>query len=263
MTDNVVLLDVVDCVATITLNRPDVHNAFDEHVIAALSGKLDMLALETDVRVVVLRGAGKNFSAGADMVWMMRAASFTQEQNKADALALAGMLNKLYSMPQTTIACVHGAAMGGGFGLVACCDIVLATEAASFALSEVKIGLIPATIGPYVMQAIGERQMRRYAQTGERFGAGAAHKIGLVHEVLHDDNVLNDYLNKILDTIRSNGPDAVRESKKLCAEISGRAIDQALMDHTATRIAKTRSGAEAKEGLAAFLGKRKPNWISE
>lgn len=259
-TDNV-LLDIRDGVATITLNRPDVHNAFDEHVIAALHGKLDALALERDLRVIVLRGAGKNFSAGADLVWMMKAANYTQEQNKSDALALAGMLNKLYSMPQTTIACVHGAAMGGGFGLVACCDIVLATERASFALSEVKIGLIPATIGPYVMKAIGERHMRRFAQTGERFGAGVAHQIGLVHEVLHDDSALADRLNEILDGIAANGPDAVREAKALCNELANQPITPKLLDHTATRIAEIRAGGEAKEGLSAFLEKRKPGWV--
>lgn len=262
MENNIVLMDVKDGVATLTLNRPDVHNAFDEHVIAALSGKLDALHVETDVRAVVLRGAGKSFSAGADMNWMKRAATFTVEQNQADALALAGMLHKLYTLPKTTIACVQGAAMGGGFGLAACCDIVIAQKDAVFALSEVKIGLIPATIAPYVLRALGERQARRYFQTGEKFRGDTAHAIGFAHELAADGAEMEEKLSAILSALRQNGPKAMAASKQLCLDLAGKPITPDLMNDTARRIAQTRAGAEAKEGLSAFLEKRRAGWCN-
>ncbi|HEY0901676.1 MAG TPA: enoyl-CoA hydratase-related protein, partial [Micavibrio sp.] len=239
MNDAVVLLNVADGVATITLNRPDTHNAFDEHVIAALTGKLDVLHLDKSVRVLVLRGAGKSFSAGADLNWMKRAAGFTEDQNKADALALAGMLNKLYTLPLLTIACVQGAAMGGGLGLVSCCDIVIADQDALFALSEVKLGLIPATIAPYVLRAMGERQARRYFQTGERFKGKTAHTMGFVHEVVSGTEAMDARLIEILKSVASNGPNAMKDAKKLCLDLAGQDITPALMDDTAARIART------------------------
>ena len=260
MTNDLVLMDVEDGVVTITLNRPESHNAFDEHVIAGLSGKLDTLYVEKDVRVVFLRGAGKSFSAGADLGWMQRAAGFTEQQNKADALALAAMLSKLNTLPQVTIACVQGAAMGGGLGLVACCDIVIAREDASFALSEVKLGLIPATIAPYVLRAMGERQARRYFQTGERFKGDRAFELGLVHEVAHSDAEMEAKAQTFIDLLKTNGPAAMKAAKALCLDLSGKPVTPELMDDTATRIARTRAGAEAKEGLAAFLEKRKANF---
>jgi methylglutaconyl-CoA hydratase len=259
--DSPILMDVADGVAVITLNRPAVHNAFDDHLIASLSGKFDVLCREKSVHAVVLRGAGKNFSAGGDLNWMKRAAAYTEEENYQDGLLLAGMLNKLYTLPQVTIACVQGAAMGGGMGLVCCCDIALATAQAVFALSEVKIGLIPATIGPYVMRAIGERQMRRYAQTGERIDGARAREIGLAHDVFDTDAAMDEALSGILETIRSNGPDAMQAAKKLCQDLAGKAIDETLIDETARRIARTRAGAEAREGLSAFLEKRVPQWV--
>ncbi len=261
MTNDIVLMDVADGVATITLNRPDTHNAFDEHVIAALSGKLDVLRLEKDVHVIVLRGAGKSFSAGADLNWMKRAAGFTEEQNKADALLLAAMLNKLYTLPMVTVACVQGAAMGGGLGLVSCCDIVIADKEALFALSEVKLGLIPATIAPYVLRALGERHSRRYFQSGERFNGQRAYDIGFVHEVASGADDMEARLQTLLKSLTANGPNAMKDAKKLCLDLAGQPITPALMDDTATRIARTRAGGEAKEGLSAFLEKRKAEWV--
>ena len=261
MTD-IVLMDVENGVATITLNRPDTHNAFDEHVIAALSGKLDVLRLEKSVNVLVLRGAGKSFSAGADLNWMKRATGFSEEQNKSDALALAGMLNKLATMQVATIACVQGAAMGGGLGLASCCDIVIADKDALFALSEVKLGLIPATIAPYVLRAMGERHARRYFQTGERFNGQRAYDIGFVHEVVSGSDEMEVCLQGLLKALAGNGPHAMKDAKKLCLDLAGQPITPELMDDTASRIARTRAGIEAKEGLSAFLEKRKAEWAS-
>lgn len=261
MTDNIVLMDVSSGVATIMLNKPDTHNAFDEYVIASLSGKLDVLRLEKSVHTLVLRGAGKSFSAGADLNWMKRAAGFSEEQNKADALALAGMLNKLYTMPVLTIACVQGAAMGGGMGLVSCCDIVIADKDALFALSEVKLGLIPATIAPYVLRAMGERQARRYFQTGERFNGEHAHKIGFIHELTDGADDMQARLDGIVKIVSTNGPQAMKSSKSLCLDLAGQTITPELIDDTASRIARTRAGIEGKEGLNAFFEKRKAEWV--
>lgn len=261
MSADIVLVEVKNNVATLTLNRPDVHNAFDEHMIAALTRHFDDLAVREDVRVVVLKGEGKSFSAGADLNWMKRAAGFTKEQNKADAIALATMLHKLNTLPKLTLAMVQGAAMGGGFGLVSCCDIVIAAADAKFALSEVKLGLIPATIAPYVIAAIGPRYARRYFQTGERFSGTQAHAIGLVHELADVVEDMPLLLGNILDQVAANGPQAMAASKKLCLDLAGKAVTPEIMDDTASRIASTRAGAEAKEGLGAFLEKRKAAWI--
>lgn len=259
MSDSPVLIQIDRGIATLTLNRADVHNAFDEHMIAALDRALIDLSARGDVIALVLRGAGASFCAGADLEWMRRAATFTEDQNRDDALALARMLHRLYTMPMTTIAAVQGVAFGGGLGLVACCDIVLAQVNAKFALSEVRLGLIPATIAPYVLRAVGARQMRRYAQTGERFDAKTAQVIGLAHDVVDDVDVA---LPTVLSNLRANGPAAMRAAKILCADLDGRAIDDALITDTATRIAQTRAGDEAKEGLSAFLEKRKAGWVS-
>lgn len=260
MNTDIVLMNVADGVATITLNRPDAHNAFDEHVIANLSGKLDALHIQHDVHVVVLRGAGKSFSAGADLNWMKRVADYSEHQNKEDAMALANMLHKLYTMPKTTIACVQGAAFGGGLGLASCCDIVIADKSAKFALSEVKLGLIPATIAPYVLRAIGERQCRRYFQTAERFDAQTAKDIGLVHELVDDHATMDAELQLLLGILSGNGPRARAAAKQLCQDFADQPITHALMVESATRIAETRAGAEAKEGLNAFLEKREARW---
>lgn len=255
MTTNSVLLQIKDDVATVTMNRPEVHNAFDENVIAALSSMFDDLAARDELRVVVLKGEGKSFSAGADLGWMKRAANFSEEQNKKDALALAGMLNKLNTLPQLTIAFVQGAAMGGGLGLVSCCDIVIADKAAVFALSEVKLGLIPATIGPYVIAAIGARQARRFFQTGERFSAVKAFEIGLVHELAEADSI-NDILLRILGELSKNGAQAMRAAKRLCHDLTGAVISPEVMSDTAARIAAIRTSDEAQARLKAFLEKK-------
>lgn len=249
--DNSVLLKFENDIATITLNRPEVHNAFNAAMIARLTAVCDEIAARDDIRAVILRGEGKSFSAGADLNWMKESVEFSKEENRNDALALAGMLNRLNTLPQLTIALVHGAAFGGGFGLVSCCDVVLAGEKALFSLSEVKLGLIPATIGPYVIQAIGPRQARRFFQTGERFGAQKALEIGLVHEV-GDIEVL---LAGLLDDIAKNGSYAMRAAKKLCFDLSGAYISEAVRENTAERIAAIRTGEEAQERLKKFLEK--------
>ena len=256
-----VVLDIKDKVATVTLNRPDVHNAFDEGMIDLLVGTFEDLAILDEVTAVVIKGEGKSFSAGADIGWMQRAAGYTEAQNKKDAQNLARMLNALYTLPKVTIAMVQGAAMGGGFGLACCCDIVIAAKDAKFALSEVKLGLIPATIAPYVLQAIGPRYARRYMQTGERISGQVGYDIGLVHELADVAEDMPLILGPLLDQIAVNGPQAMAGSKNLCLDLAGKPIDQPLMNDTASRIAATRAGAEAKEGLAAFLEKRKAGWV--
>lgn len=244
-------LSIDSHIATLTLNRPEVHNAFNAEMIAALSGAFDELAGNNDVSVVVLRGEGKSFSAGADLNWMKDSVNFSKEENRADAIALADMLNKLNTLPQLTICCVHGAAFGGGFGLVSCCDYVIAGDKALFSLSEVKLGLIPATIGPYVIHAIGQRQARRFFQTGERFSAAKALEIGLAHET----GDIEEILAKALDEISKNGPYAMRAAKKLCFDLSGTYVSEGVRDNTAERIATIRTGEEAQERLKKFLDK--------
>jgi len=262
--ENSVLLEFEgNGVARVTMNRPDRHNAFDEHMIARLSKIWDDLAARDDVLAVVIDGKGKSFSAGADMTWMKRAAGYTEEQNKADALKLAQMLHKFYTLPKLTIALVFGAAMGGGLGLVSCADIVVADEKAKFALSEVKIGLIPATISPYVIRAMGTRHAKRYFQTGERIDAQKAYDIGLVHELAESPSDVEYILHRLMIELRANGPQAMAASKALFCEVVGQPHSGDLMGWTSELIAQTRAGDEAKEGLAAFLEKRKAAWVSE
>ncbi|MFP4314002.1 MAG: enoyl-CoA hydratase-related protein [Alphaproteobacteria bacterium] len=248
MTDSI-LLSFDNQIATLTLNRPEVHNAFNAQMIAALSDVFDDITKRNDIRAVILRGEGKSFSAGADLNWMKDSINFSKEENRKDAIALAEMLNKLNTLPQLTIACVNGAAMGGGFGLVSCCDFVIADPKAKFALSEVKLGLIPATIGPYVIQAIGQRQARRFFQTGERFSADKALEIGLAHEVGDIESILAN----LLDEIGKNGPTAMRAAKKLCFDLAGSYVSHAMMEDTAERIATIRTTEEAQERLKRFF----------
>lgn len=244
-------LTIENDIATLTLNRPEVHNAFHAEMIAELSQTFDGIAQRPDIKVIVIKGEGKSFSAGADLNWMKDSIEFSKEDNRRDAIALAEMLNKLNTLPQLAVACVHGAAMGGGFGIVSCCDYVIANDKAIFSLSEVKLGLIPATISPYVIQAIGQRQARRFFQTGERFGANKAKEIGLVHEV----GDIEQLLESVLNTIASNGPAAMRMSKKLCFDLSGSYVSEGVMNETANRIAEIRTTQEAQERLAKFLNK--------
>ncbi|GAA5524382.1 1,4-dihydroxy-2-naphthoyl-CoA synthase [Microbulbifer aestuariivivens] len=247
-------------VATVTLNRPDVHNAFDDDLIRQLGETFDRLSRQPQVRALVLASTGKNFSAGADLNWMRRMAEYSEEDNRRDAAALAAMLHKLDTFPAPTIARVQGAAFGGAVGLVSCCDMAVAAERASFCLSEVKIGLLPATISPYVINAIGARQARRYFVTAERFSARRAHEIGLVSEVCQEGE-LDLEVQKLVNAILDNGPRAVVMAKQLAMSMSNRVINEELQGQTSALIAAVRVSPEGQEGLGAFLEKRAPSWM--
>ncbi len=246
-------------VARVTLDRPAVHNAFDDRLIADLTARLQALDADPDVRVVVLEGRGKSFSAGADLNWMKRMAGYSREENYRDSQALASLMHTLDRLGPPTVAAVHGAAIGGGVGLVACCDIAIAADSALFALSEVRLGLTPAVISPYVVRAIGERQARRYFVTAERFGAARARELGLVHEVVTAE-ALAETVDELLLRLLRNGPEAMRDAKALARDVSATAIDETLRDETARRISERRASAEGREGVTAFLEKRHPDW---
>lgn len=248
-------------IATLTLNRPDVHNAFNADVIQELHDAFLFLENKDEVRAIILKGAGKSFSAGADLNWMKAASGWSEEANIEDAMKLSSMLNALKTLAKPTIAIVHGAAMGGGAGLVACADIVLAQKGARFAFSEVRLGLLPATIGPYVVSAIGERNATRYFMTAEHFGPEVAWNLGLVSEVFDNEEDLNDCLEEICSNILKGAPRAVSSSKKLVQYLANKEINEKLRQNTAERIAIRRTSDEGKEGVSAFLEKRKPNWI--
>lgn len=249
-------------VATIWMNRPDRHNAFDETLIAELTAACQALDTDASVRVVVLAGRGKSFSAGADLNWMQRAAGYTIEQNLDDARKLATMLRTLAELRKPTIARIHGAALGGGMGLAAACDICVASTAATFATSEVRFGLIPATIGPYVLRAIGARQASRYFLTAERIDARRAWELGLVHELVEPE-ALDARVQEVVSALLAGGPHAQAAAKDLIRAVADRAVDDALVEDTARRIVQIRATLEAKEGLSAFLEKRPPNWTVE
>ncbi|SDE39760.1 MULTISPECIES: enoyl-CoA hydratase/isomerase family protein [Kordiimonas] len=247
-------------VATVTLNRADVHNAFNDDLIWELKNAFKTLGENTDVRAIVLTGAGKSFSAGADLNWMKAAAEYTDEQNKRDAIALSEMLSTINGCPKPTIAIVNGATFGGGVGLVSCCDIAIAVDDAKFSLSEVRLGLTPATISPYVVAAIGERQARRYFLTAERFDAAEALRIGLVHETAPSLQEAFSKAHIFLKNILAGAPGAQRDAKALVSVVKNKPITEELRTNTAERIAKRRASVEGKEGLSAFLEKRKPEW---
>jgi methylglutaconyl-CoA hydratase len=253
-------VDVNDTVAVVVLARPDVHNAFDETLIAELTRTLAALDADPGVRVVVLAGQGKSFCAGADLNWMQRMAGYGHAENLADAGALANMLATLDRMAKPTIARVHGAAYGGGVGLVACCDIAIAAQEATFSLSEAKLGLIPATVGPYVVAAIGARQARRYFLSAERFTAAEALRIGLVHDVVPGD-AIDLRLDTLIDALLVAGPRAQAESKALIRAVAARRIDDAVIADTVEWIAGVRASPEGREGVAAFLERRRPAWL--
>ncbi|RMH47745.1 MAG: enoyl-CoA hydratase/isomerase family protein [Gammaproteobacteria bacterium] len=246
-------------VVVLTLNRPEVHNAFNDELIAALIEGLQALNSDPSVRVVQLRGAGKSFSAGADLNWMQRMAQYSWEENYQDSLKLASLMSTLANMSMPTMAVVQGAAFGGGVGLVAACDFALASDRASFCLSEVKLGLIPAVISPYVVRAIGARAARRYFVTAERFDADTALRTGLVQEVVPHDT-LTQRADEVCDAIANNGPLAVREAKKLVSLVAESPIDEEIIRETANRIADRRASPEGMEGIRAFLEKRPPVW---
>ena len=247
-------------VARVALNRPDVHNAFDETLIAELTHVVRTFDADTSVRVLILEGRGKSFCAGADLHWMKKMAGFTQAENLADANNLAAMLSALNGMSKPTIARVHGAAYGGGVGLVACCDIAIGTPEASFALSETRLGLIPAAISPYVIEAIGARAARRYFLSAERFGAEEARRLGLLHELVAEAE-LDAAVDRLVATLLDAGPQAQAEAKLLIRAVAQRPIDQGVIGDTAKRIARVRATPEGKEGVAAFLAKQKPAWV--
>ncbi|MEP7206319.1 MAG: enoyl-CoA hydratase/isomerase family protein [Casimicrobiaceae bacterium] len=251
-----------DHIALVTLARPEVHNAFNAVLIRELTAALETIDGDTAVRAVVLKGAGRTFCAGADLNWMRETSIYTKAQNLADARALAHLLHTLDTLRKPTVACVHGAAYGGGVGLVACCDIALASRDAVFALSEAKLGIIPATISPYVIEAIGARQARRFFLSCERFSAVEAMRIGLVHDVAPDD-ALDARVNEILAALLLAGPAAQRACKELVRAVAHRPIDAAMIDDTAQRIATVRATPEGKEGIAAFLEKRPAAWVPD
>ena len=248
-------------VVHVRLNRPDVRNAFNDSVIAELTGAFRALSNEPGVRAIVLGGEGKAFCAGADLGWMRGMADYSWEQNRADALALAEMLWTLYSCPVPVIGRLHGDCYAGGVGLAACCDILVAAAGMHFCLSEARIGLLPATIGPYVVRAMGEQAARRYFVTAERFDAARAQALGFVHEVVPAEQ-LDAKVQEIVATVVANGPQAVKACKRLVQDLAGREIDEALRADTARRIADIRASDEGKEGVQAFLQKRAPGWLA-
>lgn len=255
-------VELRDSVALLALSRPDVHNAFNAALIRDMTDALVELDRDPAVRAVVLLGSGKSFCAGADLNWMRETTSYTAAQNLADARALARLMHTLDTLSKPTIARVHGPAYGGGVGLVACCDIAVASYDAVFALSEAKLGMIPATISPYVIEAIGARQARRYFLSCERFTAAEAFRIGLVHDIAQQEE-LDGRINELLGAVLLAGPAAQAACKALIRAVAHRPVDAAVIDDTAKRIAAVRATAEAKEGIGAFLGKRAAAWVPE
>lgn len=246
-------------ITTLTLNQPELHNAFDERLITELTEKLEKINQDPNIRVVILAANGKSFCAGADVHWMQKMANYSYEENLADAKKLAKLMYVLYSLQKPTIALVQGPAYGGGVGLVACCDIAIANPTANFCLSEVKIGLVPAVISPYVIKAIGERAARRYFLTAEKFTASEAQNLGLIHIIVPTEELQQkgDQLAKLL---LNNSPQALTCAKQLIAEVTSRSLEQELIDITTKYIADIRISAEGQEGLKAFLEKREPQW---
>ena len=247
-------------VQTITLSRPDVRNAFNDEVIAELKNAFLAVAHNSEVRCVVLAAEGPAFCAGADLNWMRRMADYTHAENLADAGELAAMLSAIYSCPKPTIARVQGDVVAGGVGLIAACDMVVSVDTAHFCLSEVKLGLIPATISPYVVRAMGARAAHRYFLTAERFDANEAHRIGLVHEVVSPE-ALDAQVAEWVRALVSASPNAVKACKKLLHDVAEREINATLIRQTVEGIADIRASSEGKEGVQSFLQKRKPDWL--
>lgn len=263
MTENSVILELDrHGIASLIINRPEIHNAFDDQLITRLLQAFEAVEADPKVRALVLRSEGKSFSAGADLRWMRRMADYSKKENRADAMQLAALMEQLNNLNKPTIARVQGATFGGGVGLVACCDMAVASENAIFSLSEVRLGLIPAVISPYVISAIGERQARRYFQTAERFTAAEAHRIGLVHEVVSGE-ALDETIDGLLDNLLKGGPAALAAAKSLIFSVSHKPLTAALIKDTAERITVTRASKEGREGLNAFLEKRLAGWIPE
>jgi len=247
-------------VHTITLNRPEIRNAFNDVLIGEIHQAFEAVSRRTDVRCVVLAANGSAFCAGGDLNWMRRMADYTREQNMADAQALAVMLRAIDQCPHPTVARVQGDVFAGGLGLLSTCDMVVSADSATFCLSEVKIGLIPATISPYVVRAIGARAARRYFMTAERFPAAEAHRIGLVHESVPMAQ-LDATVQALVQALCANSPMAVKDAKRLVETVAGLDISEAMIAKTVSGIADSRASAEGKEGVQAFLDKRKPSWL--
>ena len=245
--------------ATVVLNRPEVHNAFDPEMVDQLTSTLKKLEANDKVRAVVLMGAGKSFSAGADIAQMKKTAGFSREKNLENARATSLMLQTLHQLEKPTIACVRGAARGGGVGLISACDIAIAERGATFRLSEVKLGIIPAMISPFVIGAIGKRQAQRYMMSGEEFDSAEAYRIGLVHDICEEPE-LSARVGAMLASLYTSGPLATIAVKKLIPDVAGARVDDKLMEMVSQRIAGIRATPEAKEGLSAFLEKRKTAW---
>jgi methylglutaconyl-CoA hydratase len=248
-------------IAYVTLSRPDVRNAFNDEVIAELTQAFTELGSHKDVRAIVLDAEGPAFCAGADLNWMRRMADYSREENLADAGKLAEMLRVIYECPKPTVARIQGDAIAGGMGLVACCDVAISVDTANFCLSEVKLGLIPATISPYVIRAMGARAAHRYFLTAERFSAQEALRIGFVHEVVAADQ-LDAKVAEITKALVTNSPNAVKVCKKLVQDVAYQEISQPLIAKTVEGIAEIRASAEGREGVSSFLGKRKPFWLT-
>lgn len=254
-------VSVQDRIARITLTRPEVRNAFNDEVIQQLKAAFESVGARDDVRAVVLAAEGPAFCAGADLNWMRRMADYTRDENIADAGQLAAMLKAIYECPKPTIAAVQGDVFAGGMGLVAACDMAVSVRTATYCLSEVKLGLIPATISPYVIRAMGARAAHRYFLTAERFSAGEAHRIGFVHELV-DADALETKVGELAQALVSASPAAVRACKKLVQDVADRDIDATLIAATVEGIADIRASDEGREGVASFLQKRKPAWLA-
>lgn len=254
-------ISLADKLATVTLNRPDVRNAFNEQTINEIASAFDELGRNELVRAIVLAANGPAFCAGADLNWMKKMAGYSHAENQADAMQLAQMLRTIYLCPKPVVAKVQGDCYAGGMGLVAACDIAVAAQEANFCLSEVKLGLIPATISPYVIKAMGENAARRYFLTAERFSAAEAQRIGFVHEVTAAD-ALDAKIAEIVKPLLGNSPNAVKEAKALVRDVVDRPVTDELLADTAQRIANIRASEQGREGVQSFLEKRKPNWLN-
>ena len=255
------LVTIQQHVATVTLNRPEIRNAFNDEMIAELTEAFTTLGANNDVRVIVLAAAGKAFCAGADLNWMRAMADYSYEENLADADKLAQMLKTIYECPKPTVAAIQGDVYAGGMGLVAVCDVAIAVRIANFCLSEVRLGLAPATISPYVIRALGARASQRYFLSAEVFDAKKARQLGFIHERVSEES-LDDTVATFCDKMVKNSPDAVKTCKRLLQDVAGAPITDELIADTVKGIADIRSSEQGKEGVQAFLQKRKPNWLS-
>jgi methylglutaconyl-CoA hydratase len=260
MTMNNLLVEINNPIATITLNRPEVNNAFNAEMIAELTETFTKISKDKDCHTVILQANGKNFCAGGDLNWMKESATYSKKENEKDAQKLADMLFALYNLPQTTIVSVKGAVYGGGVGLVSACDIALGIAGTTFCLSEVKLGLIPAVISPYVIEATSPRTAKRLFTTAEVINAVSAVKLGFLQNVYADEDILGEALSGMLRTLANNAPEARVEAKKLVSQFYGQPITEKTAKESAKIIAKRRATPEAQEGIGAFLEKRSPSW---